>query len=308
MRIVKVVAGVFGILALGALGVIADGETYAPGVSDNMLHELRTPVTAAASIETTTTAPQEKHTAAVSYETLAAAETASSLLTTSQMTASAAESTAAVMSVTTVTTVETAASAETEAEPEPEPDAVSEACSEEETEECADSDDSEEPEETEESEESEETEEASEESEEEAESEAEPDETEPAEESENEASEEKASSAITVTEEEYIMICNVVGHEYGANWISEYDKALVVEVIMNRVFSSKFPNTVYEVLMQKGQFPGLSRLIHLGRFSKQVTPSVKAAVDLYLSHPEKFQHGYLFYSGDGHRNYFRTRA
>jgi hypothetical protein len=54
------------------------------------------------------------------------------------------------MSVTTVTTVETAASAETEAEPEPEPDAVSEACSEEETEECADSDDSEEPEETEE--------------------------------------------------------------------------------------------------------------------------------------------------------------
>jgi cobalamin biosynthesis protein CobT len=300
MRKVKVVAGVFGILALGALGVIADGETYAPGVSDNMFEVLRTPVTAAASIETTTTAPPEKLTAAVSYETLAAAETASSLLTTSRTTtASAAETTTETTTVTTMTTVIETEAPETEAEEESNAEAVSE---------DADADQSAEGEETEESDEadngSEETEEADE----------EPDETEPEDESDAEETEdieeedEEPSRAITITDAEYIMICNVVGHEYGANWISEYDKALVVEVIMNRVNSNKFPNTVYEVLMQKGQFPGLSRLINLGKFSKQVTPSVKAAVDLYLSHPEKFQHGYLFYSGDGHRNYFRTRA
>lgn len=116
------------------------------------------------------------------------------------------------------------------------------------------------------------------------------------------------SKAITVTPAEYIMLCNVVGHEYGAYWVPEYDKALVVEVIMNRVNSPLFPNTIYGVLTQRNQFSGLSYYINLGTFSNQVTDSVKAAVDLYLSDPTQFNHGYLFFSGDGRRNYFRTRA
>lgn len=103
------------------------------------------------------------------------------------------------------------------------------------------------------------------------------------------------------------MLCNIVGHEYGANWVSEYDKALIVEVIMNRVHSSQFPDTIYGVLMQKGQFPGLSKLVTQGYFSSQVTESVKKAVDLYFADPSQFQHGYLFYTGDGYRNYFRTK-
>ncbi|MBR5370828.1 MAG: cell wall hydrolase [Oscillospiraceae bacterium] len=302
MRKVKVVAGIFCILTLGALGVVADGETYAPDASELLLEVMETPVTAAASIETTTTAPQEKLTAAVSYETAAAEETASSSLTAIQTTtASAAEITTetevATTTVTTMTTavITTAAPETTEAEDETDADAAGE--------ESAD-----ESEQSEEEGESEEPTEATTESEEDEETDEEPDETEPESEEETEESEEEPSRAITITDEEYIMICNVVGHEYGANWISEYDKALVVEVIMNRVNSKLFPNTIYEVLMQKGQFPGLSRLINLGKFSKQVTPSVKAAVDLYLSDPSQFQHGYLFYSGDGHRNYFRKKA
>ena len=115
------------------------------------------------------------------------------------------------------------------------------------------------------------------------------------------------AAARPITDAEYIMICNVVGHEYGANWVSEYDKALVVEVIMNRVNSPLFPNTVYDVLMQKGQFPGLSKLVNQGYFSSQVTESVKKAVDLYFADPSQFRHGYLFYTGDGYRNYFRTK-
>ena len=298
MRKVKVVAGIFCILTFGALGVVADGETYAPETSGLLLEVMETPVTAAASIEPTTTAPQEKLTAAVSYETAAAEETAStSLMALETTTASAVEITSdtAVTSVTAITTtvITTAAPETTEAETETEADA-------------ADEETADEPEESEEGEE--EPDEATTESEEDEETESEPDETEPESEEETAESEEEPSRAITVTDEEYIMLCNVVGNEYGANWISEYDKALVVEVIMNRVNSKLFPNTIYEVLMQKGQFPGLSRLINLGRFSKQVTPSVKAAVDLYLSDPSQFQHGYLFYSGDGHRNYFRKKA
>lgn len=115
-----------------------------------------------------------------------------------------------------------------------------------------------------------------------------------------------ASAAITVTDSEYIMLCNVVGHEYGADWIPAEEKALVAEVIMNRVNSPLFPNTVYDVLMQPNQFPGLRSLIESGTMSRYVTQGVRDAVDLYLAHPEQFQHGYLYFNGDGQRNYFRT--
>ncbi|MBQ8921227.1 MAG: cell wall hydrolase [Oscillospiraceae bacterium] len=115
-----------------------------------------------------------------------------------------------------------------------------------------------------------------------------------------------SGNAITVTQAEYYMLCNVVAHEYGADWVPVEEKALVAEVIMNRVNSPLFPNTIYGVLTQKNQFSGLQKLIELGTFSSQVTDSVKAAVDLYLSDPSQFDHGYLFFSGDGTRNYFRT--
>ena len=115
-----------------------------------------------------------------------------------------------------------------------------------------------------------------------------------------------APTAITVTDREYIMLCNVVGHEYGASWVPESEKALVAEVIMNRVNSPAFPNTIYEVLMQRNQFAGLERLVKMEDFSGYVTDSVKAAVDLYLSDPSQFNHGYLYFNGDGYRNYFRT--
>lgn len=125
-----------------------------------------------------------------------------------------------------------------------------------------------------------------------------------AEEPEEPSEPETPSRAVSVTDEEYIMLCNVVGHEYGANWISEYDKALVVEVIMNRVNSPKYPNSIYEVLTQPYQFSGMEGYISLGTYSYQVTDSVKAAVDLYLSDPSQFNHGYYSFWGDGSRNHF----
>ena len=115
-----------------------------------------------------------------------------------------------------------------------------------------------------------------------------------------------ASRAIQVSDREYCMLCNVVGHEYGSDWVPEAEKALVVEVVMNRVNSPLFPNTIYEVLTQRNQFSGLESLIEMDGMSGYVTESVKAAVDLYLSDPSQFNHGYLYFNGDGTRNYFRT--
>ncbi len=109
---------------------------------------------------------------------------------------------------------------------------------------------------------------------------------------------------VQVTDEEYIWLCNVVGHEYGSDWIAIEEKAKVVEAVMNRVKDPRFPNSIWGVLTQPYQFSGLEWTLYLGTFSYQVTPSVKAAVDLYLEHPEQFNHGYNSFWGDGSMNHF----
>ncbi|MBR6070083.1 MAG: cell wall hydrolase [Ruminococcus sp.] len=110
--------------------------------------------------------------------------------------------------------------------------------------------------------------------------------------------------SLPITDAEYIILCNAVAHEAGCNWIDEYDKAKVVEVIMNRVYSSRFPNTIEGVLTQPYQFSGSSSYVYLGTYSAYVTDSVKNAVNLYFNEPESFTQGYLSFYGDGIRNYF----
>lgn len=108
-----------------------------------------------------------------------------------------------------------------------------------------------------------------------------------------------------VSESDYILLCNAVAHEAGANSISVTEKAKVVEVIMNRVYSPNYPNTVYGVLTQKYQFSGSSSYVNLGTFSGKVTNKVKEAVDLYFADPSVFNEGYLSFTGDGKQNYFK---
>lgn len=110
--------------------------------------------------------------------------------------------------------------------------------------------------------------------------------------------------SLPISDEEYILLCNAVAHEAGCNWIGEYDKAYVVEVIMNRVNSPKYPNTIYDVLTQRNQFSGASGYVNLGTYSRYVTQSVKDAVTLYFTEPESFTHGYVGFWGDGYANHF----
>ena len=122
----------------------------------------------------------------------------------------------------------------------------------------------------------------------------------------NEA-EQQPSGDITdyISESDYILLCNAVGHEYGSDWVSVQEKALVVEVIMNRVYSASYPGTIYDVLTQPYQFSGAWGYVNLGCFSYQVTESVKESVLYYFQHPDEFTHGYCSFNGDGYRNYFR---
>lgn len=104
--------------------------------------------------------------------------------------------------------------------------------------------------------------------------------------------------------EEKIILCNVVAHEYGSDYVSEYDKGLIVEVVMNRVESSHFPNSIIEVLTQPGQFDGANEYVYMETYSSEVTASVINAVDYYFSNRDKYCHGFLYFWGDGQYNYF----
>ncbi len=113
-----------------------------------------------------------------------------------------------------------------------------------------------------------------------------------------------STPAIPLSDSEYIALCNAVAHEAGCNWISTRDKANVVEVIMNRVYSSLFPNSVIEVLTQQNQFTGAESYAYLGYFTSDVSQDVLDAVALYFSDQSSFNEGYLYFYGDGYQNHF----
>ena len=111
-------------------------------------------------------------------------------------------------------------------------------------------------------------------------------------------------SSLPISDSDFIVLCNVVGHEAGSSWISVYDKAKVAEVIMNRVYSPLFPNSISAVLTQPNQFAGAQSYAFNGTYNWYVTESVKEAVRLYFSDPSQFSHGYLYFWGDGYQNHF----
>ena len=110
--------------------------------------------------------------------------------------------------------------------------------------------------------------------------------------------------SIGVTDGDYILLCNAVAHEASSNGISTYNKALVVEVIMNRVNSPSYSNSVYGVLTEPNQFTGAWGYVNLGTYSYQVTDDVKNAVTYYFNNPGEFCHGYFSFWGDGYQNHF----
>ena len=110
--------------------------------------------------------------------------------------------------------------------------------------------------------------------------------------------------ALPITDAEYVLLCNAVANEAGSVWISETDKAKIVEVIMNRVSSSVYPDTIYDVITQRHQFTGASSYANLDTFTGAVTESVKSAVLLYFADPSQFNDGYLYFYGNGSQNIF----
>ena len=112
----------------------------------------------------------------------------------------------------------------------------------------------------------------------------------------------------TLSENEIMMIEITIQHEVG-NFSKEY-KTYVAELIRNRLASKDFPNTVTEVLFQKGQFQGISNWLYSGIIpdeeTKEVVKEVFSAEDTshsatYYYNPKLSEYDSLVwfeYSGD----------
>lgn len=101
-----------------------------------------------------------------------------------------------------------------------------------------------------------------------------------------------------ISDYEIQLLRKIVSSEYGSDWVSVSEKAKIVAGVINRVNDSRFPNTIYGVLTQYGQFPGFNPD---GNY--YISDSIIQAVDYYFAHPEEFG-SYNSWSGDGTTNFF----
>lgn len=101
----------------------------------------------------------------------------------------------------------------------------------------------------------------------------------------------------TVADYDRQLLAEIVWHEAGSSWISQYNKAKVAAGVMNRVNDSRFPSTVYGVLTQRGQFTGYWP----GCCSP--TQDCYDAVDYYFNHTDEFNSDNSWW-GDGRQNHF----
>lgn len=70
-------------------------------------------------------------------------------------------------------------------------------------------------------------------------------------------------------------LSKVITSEAGSNWLPMEWKMMVGEVVLNRVASVEFPNTVLEVIHQKGQYSGASGLKNLTPYESCVEAAAR---------------------------------
>ena len=105
-----------------------------------------------------------------------------------------------------------------------------------------------------------------------------------------------------VTENERILLCNIVASEYGSDYVSIAEKAKVVAVVMNRLNNGYWGSTIESVLSAPYQFSGF--WIQYS-FIGSVTPTCIDAVDYYFAHSSEPQYqGIMYISGGGGWNSF----
>lgn len=100
----------------------------------------------------------------------------------------------------------------------------------------------------------------------------------------------RGERSISVSKEDYQCLLRIVQAEAGGE--DAYGKRLVANVILNRVVSGEFPNTVTGVVFQKGQFSPIRN----GAYdSAKVSESTRSAVDEVLAKGVDEANGALYF-------------
>ena len=124
-------------------------------------------------------------------------------------------------------------------------------------------------------------------------------------------------TAISVTDYEYTILCNLVAGEYGSDWVSTYDKGAVVATVIHRMWEGTrwtggADASIYNIIAAPYQYDGkyLS-----SSYSSRVTESCKEAVTYALNNISAYDYYtnpdgtsvYMINSfcGDGKYNWFR---
>lgn len=105
------------------------------------------------------------------------------------------------------------------------------------------------------------------------------------------------NSVVGIDSYSYQLLAELIEHEAGCSWLSTYDKAHIAAAVMNRVYDARFPDTVYDNLIDQSQFPGY--------YPGCIVPSASAyeALDYYLAHSNEFDNSNSWY-GTGVENIF----
>ena len=100
-----------------------------------------------------------------------------------------------------------------------------------------------------------------------------------------------------------ILICNVVSHEAGSSWISDWERSSIVAAILNRVNDSRWPNTVDGVVHQPYQMFNVpyDRIDYSGIGYEPIDRAVQA----YFNDPSAYG-SINSWRGDGYHNTFYT--
>lgn len=67
---------------------------------------------------------------------------------------------------------------------------------------------------------------------------------------------EAEENAATYTEDDLYWLSKAIAQELGSNWVPDWAQQWVASVVLNRVNHPSFPDTIYGVLHQPGQYCG----------------------------------------------------
>ena len=80
-------------------------------------------------------------------------------------------------------------------------------------------------------------------------------------------------SNVVVSWDELYLLAKIIYAEAGSYWLSDEWKMCVGEVVLNRVASPEFPNTMQEVIYQPGQYYGRQ-----SRYFENLRPDARAVL------------------------------